>query len=79
MKQIVTFIPVLCVNAFYLSAQQHTITVLFDFNKDEIPDSSMLQLVKFIHTHSVENVYIEAHCDSIGSISYNQVLSAKRA
>lgn len=53
--------------------------VLYEYNKDEIPDSSLIQLVKLIHANPVERVLLEGHCDSIGSKEYNYDLSTRRA
>jgi outer membrane protein OmpA-like peptidoglycan-associated protein len=66
-------------NAGWVRAQEQVITVLFDYDKDLIPDSSMIQLIKWIHQHQVEKVLLEGHCDSIGSRVYNLDLSRRRA
>lgn len=60
-------------------AQELHYTVLFDFNKYEIPDTSLVRLVKLIHSNQIERVLIEGHCDSVGSKSYNYGLSKLRA
>lgn len=60
-------------------AQELHETVLFEYDKSYIPDSSMLHLVKLIHKNAIDRVLIEAHCDSIGSREYNRGLSLRRA
>ncbi len=61
------------------SAQEKRVVVLFDYNKSDIPDSSMFKLMKIIAKNNITNVMIEGHCDSIGSQQYNYILSEKRA
>jgi outer membrane protein OmpA-like peptidoglycan-associated protein len=76
----------LCLLALLLSqahvparAQELHYTVLFNFNRHEIPDTALLQLVRIIHGKPVERILIEGHCDSVGSKDYNDVLSKKRS
>lgn len=52
--------------------------VLFDYDKDEVPDTAMAQLIKTIYTNNVARIYLEGHCDSIGSRTYNYDLSQRR-
>lgn len=63
----------------WVCAQEQVMTVLFDSDKDLIPDSSMIQLIRWIHRHRIEKVLLEGHCDSIGSRAYNLDLSRRRA
>lgn len=56
--------------------------ILFDFNKSTLLESSLPQLdkvSKILIENSNLNVEIIGHTDSIGSASYNQELSMKRA
>ncbi|GBL34473.1 peptidoglycan-associated lipoprotein [Filimonas sp.] len=62
-----------------IKAQERQYTVLFEFNKSDIPDSSMLGMMKILARASIDRVLIEGHCDSIGSKVYNRALSEKRA
>jgi outer membrane protein OmpA-like peptidoglycan-associated protein len=62
-----------------LFAQEKKIMVLFDFNKYDIPDSSLLKLAKIISQNNIDRVLLEGHCDSVGSKEYNIILSNKRA
>lgn len=64
---------------FPAMAQELQYTVLFDNDLAVIPDSSMVNLVRIIHRHKVQEVVIEGHCDSVGSLAYNQQLSDRRA
>lgn len=65
--------------AFLSSAQELQYTVFFENDRATIPDSAMIYLVRTIHAHSVQAVVIEGHCDSVGSLTYNQHLSDRRA
>lgn len=78
MKFIFTFI---FFSQLFLQAQcqEKNYTVLYEYNKDAIPDSALIQLMKLIHSNSVERVLLEGHCDSIGSKEYNYELSTRRA
>jgi len=79
MSKWVCLLVCLLLQGLFSKAQELHYTVLFDFNRSEIPDTSLLQLVKLIHTHAVDRVLIEGHCDSVGSRAYNDVLSRQRA
>jgi len=57
---------------------QNEYYVLFDYNQSEVPDSAMAFLVKKIYTENIKRVYLEGHCDSIGSRGYNYGLSQRR-
>lgn len=77
---------ILCLLALILSqaliparAQELHYTVLFEFNRYEITDTALTQLVKIIHGKPVERILIEGHCDSVGSRKYNDALSHRRA
>lgn len=59
-------------------AQQTEYYVLFEYNKSEVPDSAMAFLIKTVYNNEVDKIYLEGHCDSIGSKRYNYALSAKR-
>lgn len=61
------------------SAQEITYQIYFDSDKTEIPDSALLFMAKLFAQHTFERVYIAGHCDSIGSMAYNQQLSERRA
>lgn len=65
--------------AIKMRAQQEQYMVYFPYDKYEIPDSAMLQLVQAVYRLRPTLVLIEAHCDSIGSIAYNRKLSMQRA
>lgn len=60
-------------------AQELHYRVLFNYNKSDIPDSSLIGLVKMLHAYPIQKVLIEGHCDSIGSKLYNLQLSERRA
>jgi outer membrane protein OmpA-like peptidoglycan-associated protein len=63
----------------WLFAQEKKIMVLFDFNKYEIPDSSLLKIAKILSQNNIDRILLEGHCDSVGSKEYNINLSNKRA
>lgn len=63
----------------WASAQELSYTVLFEFNKYDIPDSSLLNIMKIIHQQKVDRILLEGHCDNIGSKAYNYTLSDNRA
>ena len=69
----------LCCSQLSLRAQEIPLRVLFDYNKSEIPDSSMLAIIRLMNHQHVEKVLIEGHCDSVGSVEYNIKLSERRA
>ncbi|MBL7765936.1 MAG: OmpA family protein [Chitinophagaceae bacterium] len=60
-------------------AQPFSYVVLFDYDLYEIPDSSMLNLIRLMNSKPIERVLLEGHCDSIGSRQYNYTLSENRA
>ncbi len=66
----------LCADA---SAQEMQYTVLFDYDKYDIPDTSMVNIVKIIREQQIDRVLLEGHCDNIGSKNYNYTLSDQRA
>lgn len=78
MKQyIIAFILIL--NFHVAKSQSTQQIILFDFDKSEIPDSSMLKLMKILAKQKIQDVTIEGHCDSVGSKRYNYKLSVSRA
>jgi outer membrane protein OmpA-like peptidoglycan-associated protein len=79
MKRFVILLLLLHVTHFALQAQEKKLIVLFDFNKYDIPDSSLLKLAKIINQKNIDRVLLEGHCDSVGSKEYNIILSNNRA
>lgn len=79
MKRIVILLLLFLMSDALLFAQEKKIMVLFDFNKYDIPDSSLLKLAKIISQNNIDRVLLEGHCDSVGSKEYNIILSNKRA
>jgi outer membrane protein OmpA-like peptidoglycan-associated protein len=79
MKRFVILLLLLHVTHFVLQAQEKKLIVLFDFNKYDIPDSSLLKLAKIINQKNIDRVLLEGHCDSVGSKEYNIILSNNRA
>lgn len=68
------------VSTFTLSAQtKHKHRVYFAFDSSDLDESSKLRLDSLIDIGYIRELTIQAHCDSFGSISYNEVLSLKRA
>lgn len=56
--------------------------VLFDFNKAELKSSAypnITQLARFLQENPERKVIVEGYTDSVGSASYNQSLSERRA
>lgn len=56
--------------------------VLFDFNKAELKSSALpniTQLARFLQENPDRQVIVEGYTDSVGSASYNQSLSERRA
>ena len=56
--------------------------VLFDFDKFKLQENSkkeMLELYKYVSTDTSLHLRISGHTDSVGSESYNQKLSSRRA
>lgn len=78
MKTLLSFLLTCCLG-FSCLAQELQYTVFFESDRSVIPDSSMVYLVRTIHQHRVQEVAIEGHCDSVGSLAYNQHLSDRRA
>lgn len=79
MKRFVILLLLFLMSDALLFAQEKKIMVLFDFNKYDIPDSSLLKLAKIISQNNIDRVLLEGHCDSVGSKEYNIILSNKRA
>ncbi|MBF8779821.1 OmpA family protein [Pseudomonas fulva] len=56
--------------------------VLFDFNKSELKSSAfpnITKLAQFLQENPERKVIVEGYTDSVGSASYNQSLSERRA
>ncbi|MBK7689949.1 MAG: OmpA family protein [Bacteroidetes bacterium] len=64
---------------FYAHAQEMSYTVLFEYDKFDIPDSSLIRIIKIINNHKIDRVLLAGHCDNIGSKEYNYTLSDNRA
>lgn len=79
MKRFVILILLFLMSNAWLFAQEKKIMVLFDFNKYEIPDSSLLKIAKILSQNNIDRILLEGHCDSVGSKEYNINLSNKRA
>ena len=79
MKRFVILILLFLMSNAWLFAQEKKIMVLFDFNKYEIPDSSLLKIAKILSQNNIDRILLEGHCDSVGSKVYNINLSNKRA
>ncbi len=62
------------------SSQQWTIDFETDKSKlTEIHQSTLQSIITFCEAYDVEAILIEGHTDNVGSKSYNQTLSRKRA
>lgn len=68
-----------CVLSAAVYSQEITYTVLFEYNKYNLPDSAMLHIIKIISSKEIDRVLLEDHCDNIGSKEYNYTLSDNRA
>ncbi len=66
-------LPFLCLS------QPKKLTVYFGFNKYNLDLVFESKIENIIQDKVVEHIYIEAHCDSIGSDFYNDGLSLRRA
>src|ERR1043166_8973091 len=66
--------PVFCIG----QRTEHLI-VYFKFNKYFLDDASKKKIDSVLQHPLIEEINIAAHCDSIGSNSYNDALSLKRA
>ncbi len=64
---------------FFANAQELSYTVLFEYDKYDIPDSSLLHIIKIINKEKIDRVLLAGHCDNIGSKEYNYTLSDNRA
>ncbi len=71
------FTILFCFLTFFANAQNQYY-VLFDYDKAIVPDSAMTHLIKTIYTYNITEIYLEGHCDSIGSKKYNYGLSKRR-
>ena len=79
MKRFVILLLLFLMSNALLFAQEKKIMVLFDFNKYDIPDSSLLKIAKILSQNNIDRILLEGHCDSVGSKEYNIILSNKRA
>ncbi len=64
---------------FFANGQEMSYTVLFEYDKYEIPDSSLIRIIKIINNQKIDRVLLAGHCDNIGSKEYNYTLSDNRA
>jgi outer membrane protein OmpA-like peptidoglycan-associated protein len=55
------------------------LTVHFDFNSDQVPDSAMVNILEFMNLANPDSVVLIGHTDSVGSSEYNLALSRRRA
>ena len=55
------------------------LTLRFGFNKFKIENKYKLNLDSAIDGKVLQEINIEAHCDAVGSMDYNDSLSLKRA
>lgn len=76
-KNIILFFLIFLCNHIY--AKRIEYTILFAYNRYEIPDTAMLGIVNILSQYQILSVLIEGHCDSIGSKNYNYNLSENRA
>jgi len=56
--------------------------IFFDFDKDELRQesmSSLLRLLEFLKENPQVNILITGHTDNVGTTTYNQILSQRRA
>jgi len=72
------FLTILFCSISFLAGAQSQYYVLFEYNKAIVPDTAMAHLIKTIYSNEVVHIYLEGHCDSIGSRRYNYALSQKR-
>lgn len=64
--------------SYSVTAQETNYHVLFEYNESAVPDTAMAFLIKNIYSNKVDKIYLEGHCDSIGSRQYNYALSKRR-
>jgi outer membrane protein OmpA-like peptidoglycan-associated protein len=77
MKRCLIFLLCFWVHALY-AQQRNELNIYFDSDKDYIPDTSALSLVRMANAAQFDTVVIYGHCDSIGSDGYNKILSERR-
>ena len=77
MKSVVNILVCLLLCGF-CTAQPKEYYVLFEYDKSIVPDTAMAYLIKTIYSNNIQHIYLEGHCDSIGSRGYNYALSERR-
>jgi len=76
---IVIFFTTSFCNAITFSIQKtEKISVYFKFNESVLDDNSKSKIDSIIRKNNIEHIYLQGHCDSIGSNAYNDALSTKR-
>jgi len=53
-------------------------SVYFKFDQADLDNKSKSKIDSFILSNKVKHLYLQGHCDSVGSNAYNDVLSEKR-
>ena len=65
--------------SFNVSAQDHHLSVLFDFDSASLTTSSLYKLDSaFSNTRNVDSFIVKGHCDAIGNDAFNDLLSERR-
>lgn len=77
MKRVVNILICVLLSVSALG-QETNYHVLFPYDEATVPDTAMAFLIKTIYTNDVKKIYLEGHCDSIGSRQYNYALSLRR-
>jgi outer membrane protein OmpA-like peptidoglycan-associated protein len=77
MQKCLLFVLCFIVHGMY-AQQRNELNIFFDSDKDYIPDTSALKLVRMANAGLFDTVIIYGHCDSIGSDAYNKLLSQRR-
>ncbi len=71
---------ILTLFTFKQSAAQHdTATVHFDFDKHQLRTNAIGTLNKILTSKNILSISLYGHCDQLGTNSYNEKLSEKRA
>lgn len=79
MKRILTWTLLFIFSGLNLLGQLKQITIHFDSGRWKVHDTSITQLKEALSQHLYQSALVEGHCDSVGSVAYNQSLSEKRA